>query len=199
MVPPATVDADGDIAALCHSINTAMWGTTGIVVDGIPIPDPAAFQQPALAHLAPGDRLPMPVEPAIAFRHGRPILACSSIGAGLHPATVLGLHRVLALGQPVATAIDAPLVHGHDLVVGDSVTSVLTQREPASISRVLDDRFSPACVAAARDAGHAVSPRPADDPMLPRGFWAAITTDSHTGDHTGARSPYGQGPVRATR
>lgn len=190
------VDSEGNIASLCHSINTAMWGTTGIVVDGIPIPDPAAFQQAALAQIAPGAHLPMPVEPAIAFRHGRPALACSSIGVGLHPATVLGLHRVLALGQPVEAAVDAPLVHGHNFAFGDSVTSVLTHGEPDDISRVLDDRFPPAYVAAARSAGHAVSPRPAEDPLLPRGFWAAITTDPHTGRHTGARTPYGQGPVR---
>ncbi len=192
------VDAEGNLGALCHSINTAMWGTTGIVVDGIPIPDPAAFQQPTLARLTPGDHLPMPIEPAIAFHRGRPVLASSSIGVGLHPATVLGLHRVLALGQPVAVAVDAPLVHGHDIVVGDSVTSVLAQRKLDSPSRILDDRFPPACLDAARDAGHAVSPRPANDPMLPRGFWAAITTDPHTGKHTAARTPYGQGPARTT-
>ena len=193
------VDSRGNVAALCHSVNTAMWGTTGIVVDGIPIPDPAAFQQRALAHLAPGDHLPMPVEPAIALLHGRPVLACSSIGIGLHPATVLGLHRTLALGQPLAAAVDAPLVHGPDIVAGDSVTSLLAhRREGANPGRVLDDRFPLACVAAARDAGHTVTRRPADDPMLPRGFWAAVTTDPPHGRHIGARTPYGQGPVRTT-
>ncbi|MET9535873.1 gamma-glutamyltransferase [Streptomyces sp. NPDC006649] len=190
------VDAEGNLAALCHSINTAMWGTTGIVVDGIPLPDPAAFQQPLLAELTPGDHLPMPVEPAIALREGRPVLACSSIGVGLHPATVLGLHRVLALEQPLAAAVDAPLVHGHDIIMGDSVTSILAHRELPTPSRVIDDCFPDACLEAARDAGHAVTPRSADDPTLPRGFWAAITTDPDTGVHTAARTPYGQGPAR---
>ncbi|MCD2194888.1 hypothetical protein LQ327_16065 [Actinomycetospora endophytica] len=194
------VDAEGDVAALCHSINTAMWGTTGIVVDGIPIPDPAAFQQRALARLAPGEHLPMPLEPAFASRDGRPVLACSSIGVGLHPATGLGLHRTLALGQPLAAAIGAPLVHDHDIVVGDSVTSVIAHRDgPADPERVVDDRFSPACLAAARDAGHAVMPRSAGDPTLPRGFWGAVSTDPDDGGHIGARTPFGQGPVRAVR
>ncbi|MFF7987959.1 gamma-glutamyltransferase [Streptomyces sp. NPDC007901] len=192
------VDADGNVAALCHSINTAMWGTTGIVVDGVPIPDPAAFQQQALAQLAPGERLSMPVEPAVALRRGRPVLACSSIGVGLHPATVQGLHRVLALRQPVAAAVGEPSVHGHDLATGDSVTSVVTRRWPDVISRVLDDRFSPACVSAARSAGHAITLRPAADPLLPRGFWGAVTIDADTGERTGARTSHGQGPVRAT-
>lgn len=190
------VDDDGDIAALCHSINTAMWGTTGIVVDGVPIPDPAAFQQRALAQLSPGQPLPMPVEPAIAFSNGRPVLACSSIGVGLHEATVLGLHRVLALEQPVHDAVAAPLVHGPDLIAGDSVTSLIAQHQTQAIpGRALDEDFPSACVAAARDAGHTVTPRPADDPGLPRGFWAAVTTDPD-GQPLAARTPRGQGPVR---
>lgn len=193
------VDSRGNVAAVCHSINTAMWGTTGIVVDGVPVPDPAAFQQAALTPLAPGDHLPMPVEPAIALHHGRPVLACSSIGIGLHPATVLGLHRVLALSQPVAAAVGTPLVHGPDVVVGDSVTSLIAHRDDnADPGRVVDDCFPPTCVAAARAAGHAVTPRTADDPNLPRGFWGAIGTDPTTGRFTGARTPYGQGPVRST-
>jgi gamma-glutamyltranspeptidase/glutathione hydrolase len=53
-------------------------------------------------------------------------------------------------------------------------------------------------IAAARDAGYAVTTRSADDPRMPRGFWAAITTDPDTGTHSGARTPYGQGPVRTT-
>ncbi|SEP52581.1 gamma-glutamyltransferase [Amycolatopsis saalfeldensis] len=192
------VDREGNVASLCHSINTAMWGTTGIVVDGIPLPDAAAFQQPLLASLAPGDHLPMPVEPAIALRAGRPVLACSSIGVGLHQATLLGLHRVLALGRPVAEAVAEPLVHGPDIIAGDSVTSVVIEQESRTPSHVVDERFSPECVTAARDAGYAVTTRSADDPVLPRGFWAAITTDPDTGAHTGARTPYGQGPVRTT-
>ncbi|MDT8913148.1 gamma-glutamyltransferase [Amycolatopsis sp. PS_44_ISF1] len=190
------VDHEGNVASLCHSINTAMWGTTGIVVDGIPIPDAAAFQQPALAGTPPGEHLPMPVEPALALRAGRPVLACSSIGVGLHPATVLGLHRVLALGRPVAVAVAAPLVHGPDIIAGDSVTSVVGELRSGTPAHVVEDRFPDRWVAAARAAGHAVTTRSAADPVLPRGFWAAVTIDPETGARTGARTPYGQGPVR---
>lgn len=193
------IDADGNMAALCHSINTAMWGTTGIVVDGIPIPDPAAFQQSALAQITPGDHLPMPVEPAIAFHDENPVLACSSIGVGLHPATVLGLHRVLELGHQVATAVEEPLVHSYDIAMGDSVTSILTQAHAGAISRVIDERFPDDVIAEARRAGFAIRPRSADDPTLPRGFWAAIGIDPSTGERSVGRTPYGQGPVRCAR
>ena len=39
------IDADGNIAAITHSINAVLWGKTAIVVDGITIGDPASFQQ----------------------------------------------------------------------------------------------------------------------------------------------------------
>lgn len=193
------VDRDGNVASLCHSINTAMWGTSGIVVDGVPVPDPAAFQQQAVAATPAGGHLPMPVEPAIALRDGRPVLACSSIGAGLHPATVLGLHRTLALGRPVAEAVAAPMVHAHDVAIGDSVTSVLTARTDGPISRVVDERLPDGALAAARAAGFAVVGRSADDRALPRGFWGAIGIDPTTGARSAGRTPFGQGPVRTTQ
>ena len=39
------VDAEGNAAALLHTINTALWGTTGIFVDGVAIADSAKYQQ----------------------------------------------------------------------------------------------------------------------------------------------------------
>jgi gamma-glutamyltranspeptidase/glutathione hydrolase len=52
------VDKEGNIAAITHTINTVIWGDTGIIVDGIPLPDSAAFQQARLATIKPGDRVP---------------------------------------------------------------------------------------------------------------------------------------------
>jgi gamma-glutamyltranspeptidase/glutathione hydrolase len=52
------VDAEGNIAVVTHTINTVIWGDTGIVVGGIPIPDSAGFQQSTLARIKPGDRVP---------------------------------------------------------------------------------------------------------------------------------------------
>ena len=33
------IDKFGNIAAMTHSINTHFWGGTGIIVDGVPLPD----------------------------------------------------------------------------------------------------------------------------------------------------------------
>src|SRR3546814_919730 len=65
------VDKDGNIAAITHTINSVVWGSTGIVVGGIPIPDSAGFQQQALAKLKPGARLPNPMVQTIVLKKGK--------------------------------------------------------------------------------------------------------------------------------
>jgi gamma-glutamyltranspeptidase / glutathione hydrolase len=191
-----TADADGNVAAMCHSINTGLWGTTGIVVDGIAIPDPATFQQSALARLAPGAHLPMPVNPAITLRDGRPVLACSSMGAGMHAVAVQQLNSVLRLGADIYTAADQPLIHAKDIDVGPSLTAKVAALDPTQlIARAVDDRFDPALLDAVRGRGQAVSARAKSDPALPRGYWGAIATAATPPRYRGART-FGWGPVR---
>jgi hypothetical protein len=54
------VDEFGNVACVLHSFNGALWGSTGIFVDGISIPDSAFFQQRLIADVGPGARLPDP-------------------------------------------------------------------------------------------------------------------------------------------
>jgi len=82
------VDRWGNIAALSHSINTVLWGTTGMVVGGIPIPDAAGFQQARLAAIKPGDPVPQDMAPVIAMTGAKPVLAIASVGSSLIPETV---------------------------------------------------------------------------------------------------------------
>ncbi|MCP3802015.1 gamma-glutamyltransferase family protein [Allokutzneria sp. A3M-2-11 16] len=101
-----TADRDGNLTAVCHSINTAAWGSTGLVVDGIPLPDSASFQQ---AELAPGAHLPMVACPAIALSDSGAVQASSSIGSGLNAVTIPGIHITLRLGLDPAAAVALPL------------------------------------------------------------------------------------------
>jgi len=117
------VDAGGMAVAMCHSINTPMWGTTCITVGGIPIPDSACFQQQQLAQVKPGSYLPNPMNPSIAFKDGEPVLAFSSIGIGLVSTTLQLVHAMLGLGYSLPEAADLPRLHGSDMRSGDSVTS----------------------------------------------------------------------------
>jgi gamma-glutamyltranspeptidase / glutathione hydrolase len=193
-----TADADGNMAAVCHSINTAIWGTTGIVVDGIPIPDPASFQQPALIRLDPGAHLPMPVNPAIALRNGQPVLASSSVSAGMHAVTVQQLNSVLRLGNNIHAAVDQPLIHAKDVIMDASITAMISQligNQPSA--RAVDDRFDPALLDAVRARGQQITPHAIDAPTLSRGYWGGIAHNpGRTPRYHGARTPSSWGPIR---
>ena len=102
------IDRWGNVAALVHSINTVPWGTTGIVVGGIPISDAAGFQQRSLAAIKPGDLLPQDESPVIAMKDGKPELAIATIGVSLLPETVRLLVGVLANHLDPLTAMAAP-------------------------------------------------------------------------------------------
>jgi len=75
------VDRWGNVAALVHSINAVVWGDTGIVVGGIPIPDAAAINQQALLNLKPGELVPGAMSPVIALLNGKPLLAVAAVGS----------------------------------------------------------------------------------------------------------------------
>lgn len=105
------VDAAGNVAALCHSINTSSWGETGIFVDGVSIPDSASFQQELVDRTGPGRRLPDPTEPLIVLEDGAPIAALSSIGGGLHQATMSVLLNLIDEEMSIDAAIFAPTMH----------------------------------------------------------------------------------------
>ena len=102
------VDRWGNVAALVHSINTVLWGTTGIVVGGIPISDAAGFQQARLAAIKPGDLVPQDEEPAIAMTGARPVLAVASVGASIVPETVRLVVETFANHLDPLAAMAAP-------------------------------------------------------------------------------------------
>jgi gamma-glutamyltranspeptidase/glutathione hydrolase len=101
------MDARGNVAALTHSINTVTWGTTGIFVDGVSIPDSASFQQQRILDAGPGARLPEEIDPMIAFEDGCPIFASSSIGV-THYATLPLAYGLLGYDLDLERASERP-------------------------------------------------------------------------------------------
>lgn len=101
------VDRWGNVAALVHSSNTPVWGDSGMVVGGVPIPVPAGIYRHLLTAIAPGARVPSDMAPVIVLEQGRPVLAVASIGSSVVPETV---RLVAALRRPasLAGAIGAP-------------------------------------------------------------------------------------------
>lgn len=222
-----TADADGMMVSVCHSINTALWGATGLNVGGISIPDAASFQQQALALVKPGDFLPNPMNPSILYKDGRPLLACSSIGSGLMSVSLQCLHSMLALGLDVQAAVQRPRLHGSNLQGGDSVISgagssgralSLTERiaqlmhKARSMSgdpRDLSMQFAlmlPLCIEAGVDAavvdaararGALLDRMEVNDHAMARGYWGGIQRDAASGRLRSGRTPGASGQIVA--
>lgn len=102
------IDQWGNMAVIVHTINTVNWGTTGIFVDGISIPDSASFQQEAIAKIAPGDRLPDPINPLIVFKEGKLILGSATIGSALYEKSLQVVMNILDFEMDPKSATDMP-------------------------------------------------------------------------------------------
>jgi len=102
------IDRWGNVAALVHSINSVVWGTTGIVVEGVPISDAAGINQFRLARMKPGGRVRDDMGPVIVMNQAKPALAVASIGASLTFETARLLVGILGNGQDAATVMAAP-------------------------------------------------------------------------------------------
>jgi gamma-glutamyltranspeptidase/glutathione hydrolase len=106
------VDEQGNVASILHTCNCYGWGSTGIFVDGVSIPDSASFQQRQIADAGAGVRLPDASNPLIVLKNGRPMLASVAVGSGLHEATLQNLINVLDFDMDPKSAVDQPNYHG---------------------------------------------------------------------------------------
>jgi gamma-glutamyltranspeptidase / glutathione hydrolase len=102
------VDRWGNVAALVHSINTVNWGTTGIVIGGVPVSDPASLQQWRLAGIQPGDRVPNDMAPVIVMQGAKPVMAVATVGASLIAETVRILLATFGNRLDLQTVMEAP-------------------------------------------------------------------------------------------
>lgn len=118
------VDKAGNIAVITHTINAVIWGDTGIVVGGIPLPDSAGFQQERLATLKPGDRVPHEIACTLSFKGSKPVLATAPIGSSLVPETIKTVFSVVGQHQDLATVTaKPPLLINFDLTGADKPLS----------------------------------------------------------------------------
>jgi gamma-glutamyltranspeptidase/glutathione hydrolase len=102
------VDAQGNVAAVCHTINVDNWGNTGIFVDGVSIPGPGSEQQHSIGKIGPGEYLPDTTNPVLVLRNGVPVFASSSIGSDLHSATVQNLYNMLNFDMSMSESRATP-------------------------------------------------------------------------------------------
>jgi gamma-glutamyltranspeptidase / glutathione hydrolase len=188
------VDEQGNMAAVLHTINTVNWGSTGIFVDGISIPDSAAFQQSQIARIKPGSRLPDDWNPVIVLKNDKPYLASVSIGGAIHQTTMVHLVNVLDFGMDLKKSIDTPSFMGP--YSGNIVQDFVRGRRsaPQRYMEVLaEGEFDENLVKAVVAKGQAIK-------LLPGGrggrrIWVGIQVDPKTGKQIGVAPPGSNGYV----
>ncbi|MCK4873073.1 MAG: gamma-glutamyltransferase [Phycisphaerales bacterium] len=164
------VDRDGNVATVLHSINTVIWGESGLIVDGVSIPDAACFQQQLIMDTGPGKRLPNATEPLIVLTEGRPVLAASAIGSAIDYETIKVLFNALDFGMNPKQAGDAA-----------HVLASLDDRE-----RVLQDEYGEDLVLGVRDLGIELEVVDARSASRYRGYAVILAIDIETGILTGS-------------
>jgi gamma-glutamyltranspeptidase/glutathione hydrolase len=181
------IDRWGNMAAIVHSANTAVWGTTGIFVDGVSIPDPAAFQQRLIAQTGPGKRLPDPTEPLIIAKDGKPVVALSSIGAGLHQKTLSVLLNLMDFGMSVKPAIDAPCLNSPKYEADGSNKPQIFERDFCGLLLTavkklgLDVSVVSNALTSTVPRGYVISGYAVGAAIDPKGGYQAVATDSLNG------------------
>ena len=185
------VDAEGNAAALLHTINTALWGTTGIFVDGVAIADSGKYQQTKIARTGPGRRLPIETNPVLISKGGKPVLVSSSIGMGVHEQTFQAIVNVLEYGLDPKAAAESPQVlrpmgGGMDRAMG-------VDTENPAAQAVEEGAFDADLLAKVRAMQQPMQELPPEAAAGWRGYWVGIHVDPQTGIRRGAVSPYFDG------
>jgi gamma-glutamyltranspeptidase/glutathione hydrolase len=102
------MDAEGNVAAVCHTINADHWGNSGIFVDGVSIPGAAYHQIHWMDKVGPGAYVPDTTNPVLVLRNGFPVYASSCIGSDLHSATVQNLYNQLNFDMSMSDSRATP-------------------------------------------------------------------------------------------
>jgi gamma-glutamyltranspeptidase/glutathione hydrolase len=165
------VDEQGNVAALVHTCNCILWGTTGIFVDGISVPDAASYQQAAIFRTEPGGRLPDSTTPVIVLKDRRPILGSSTIGgAAFLGVTLQNLINVIDLGMAPQAAVDRPNFQGPFLGLDAHGSTT-----PQFSKEVLDRGFPDSVLRGLKKRGQDIYEGPNGWPQP--GYWIGIQID----------------------
>ena len=172
------VDAEGNVASVGHTINTLDWGSTGIFVGGISIPDSASIQQASVKEAGPGGRFRNEMNPLVVLKDGNPVLASAAIGAGLHEATLQRLHNVIDFGMDIEQSMEQPIFHGP--LWRDSSFSLFD-----AAAAVPPTGFSAELIESVRDLGQPMVVLDHENRFESRGWWVGISIDPETGECQG--------------
>jgi len=179
------VDAEGNMAAIVHSVTSAVWGELGVFVDGVSVVDPGAFAQDAIAKVGPGNHLGsrdgVSGCPVLVVRDGRPVLGCGSVGAGYYDATVQAVLSVLEFGMDPRTAAEQPQFR-------KNWPPNVPLRQPIG-----EGQFTRAILEAVRDMGIDLEIVTELAQASPGGSWVAVVGNPETGKLWGGLTKGGNG------
>jgi gamma-glutamyltranspeptidase / glutathione hydrolase len=175
------VDKWGNVAALVHSCNCELWGDTGIVVDGIPIPNAGGIYQYKLATVQPGGRLSSDMAPVIVIDKHAPVLAVATVGTSLVQETVRVVASSLRGDKTIQNIMAAPPL----LLNIEAPKDPLAPREVPVPKKGYDDSF----LAEVEKAGIPITQLPAERVLAIKGTAAAGLIDHTTGQLRGAEVP----------
>jgi len=179
------VDSEGNVASVVHSINSIGWGSTGIFIGGVSIPDSACIQQGMVAKVGPGKALPGPANPVIVLDEGQPVLCCGAIGSGLHPVTIQNLMNVLDLGMTCKQAADTPNFMGPYYGV-----QLAGPAKPEMEKEVVGEGdFSEKLIARVQGLGQQIKPLPKALNRAQLGYWIGVQINRNTKEMTGGVTP----------
>jgi len=102
------IDEKGNMAAVLHTINSVVYGGTGLVIEGVSLPDAITNELDVARVTEPGTRLPDAGAPVLVLKDGKPFGGFSTIGAGLHPRLVSVVHSVLNYDMSPGEALAQP-------------------------------------------------------------------------------------------
>lgn len=165
------VDEQGNVASLLHTCYCYGWGSTGIFVDGVSIPDSASVQQRQIADAGAGARLPEVANPLIVLKSGKPILASAAVGPGLFEVTLQNLISVLDFDMDPKSAVDQPNYHGPSIEISRRSHPRLELEK----EMLLEGDFPEAVLKGLRARGQALDLMKAPPPMM--GQWIGIRID----------------------
>jgi len=186
------VDAQGNAVALLHTINTGVWGSTGIFVDGVAIADPGSYYQGRMVLIEPGERQPEETNPLIVLKDGQPVLVSSSIGMGVHEQTLQSIVNVLEYGMNPNDAVDTAQFLRP--VIGGSATRSAGNDASERASQVVGERdFSESLLQAVRAKGQPIQVVPPGQANGWRGGWVGIVIDPETKQLRGGAARYFRG------
>lgn len=177
------IDKDGNMTAVTHSINCVVWGSTGIMVDGVSIGDPASFQQMMLAQINPGERLASPIEVGILSKDGEPVLPFASMSTGLHQQTTQSLLNIMMFDMDIEEAVNAPSIF---MPSADYTNPMM----PKYTIRVMEGAFPKKVL---ENSGLTIKELPASERRYAQGLWVGIHRDPKTKKLKAVSPPYATG------